>query len=168
MSWASYGDQFTRQQLWDEVSYEARWHYVALVEECVRGHRWDGRLSNALARRASDVPDPDKAHTELERVGLLAVIAGTVELLYIGHHIPSPGDRPDTLLPRKRENQAEYRRKKCERGEHDRHCPSATCPVKEQRRRARVSERVTGNPESSRDESSGENYSPTKEGTTHA
>jgi hypothetical protein len=163
MSWASYGDQFTRQGLWDDVGYESRWHYFALVEECVRGHRWDGRLPLALARRTSDVPDPDKCHTELERVGVLAVFAERVELTYIEHHIPPPGDRPDVLLPRKRDNQREYRRRKCERGEHDRHCPSATCPVKGEARRRRVAGRVAGNPESSRVESSSENYSPTEE-----
>ena len=127
MSWASYGDQFTRQQLWDYVGYEARWHYVSLVEECVRGHRWDGRMPLSLAQRSSDVPDPDKCHAELESVGLVVVVADIVELIYIGHHIPTPGDRPDTLLPRKRENVREYRRRKCKRGAHDRHCPP-DCP----------------------------------------
>lgn len=142
MSWASYGDQFTRQAQWDHVSYEARWHYLALVEECVRAHRWDGRLPLNVARRASDVPDPDKAHTELERVGFAYVVADTVELPYIGHHIPPPGQRPDTLLPRKRENQAEYRRRRCERGEHSKDCPATTCPEKQSRR---VTDRVAGN-----------------------
>jgi hypothetical protein len=155
MSWASFGDQYTRQGLWDHVSYEARWHYHALVEECVRGHRWDGRLPLSVARRASDVPDPDKAHAELEAVAMLYVVADTVELPYIGHHIPPPGDRPETLLPRKAENQREYRLRKCERGEHSKDCPPAICPVKIAKKQAR-DQRVTGNSESSRDESSSE------------
>jgi hypothetical protein len=128
MSWTSFGDQYTRQQLWDGISYEARWHYHALAEECVRGHRWDGRLSLALALRSSDVPDPVKCHAELEAVGMLIVVADTIQLIYIEHHIPPPGDRPDWLLPRKRGNQRDYRWRKChERGQHDRHCPR-DCP----------------------------------------
>jgi hypothetical protein len=165
VSWASYGDQFTRQGLWDEISYEARWHYLALVEECVRGHRWDGRLPLSVARRASDVPDPEKCETELERAGLLTMSAAITELPYIGHHIPPPGARPDRLLPRKRANQAEYRRRNCERGDHDRHCPSDTCPVKLARRGERVTgemtARVSGNPETRRDETSSEEQAPT-------
>jgi hypothetical protein len=84
-------------------------------------------MSLALALRSSDVPDPDKCHAELESVGLIVIAADIVELICIGHHIPPPGDRPDVLLPRKRENVREYRRRKCKRGEHDRHCPP-DCP----------------------------------------
>jgi hypothetical protein len=139
MTWASYGDEFSRWPAWDNVSHEARWHYIALVEECCRGCRWDGRLPLSLARRASDVSDPDKCHAELEGEGVLTMATDIVELPLIDHHIPPPAQRPEAMLPRKRQNQAEYRRRRCEeKGIHDKDCPPQTCPVKIARRAQRA------------------------------
>lgn len=73
MAWLRYSDTFTQQREWDSVSYEARWHYKALVERCSVGRRWSGCLTIEQARRASDVPDPDACIAELEKAGLLTV-----------------------------------------------------------------------------------------------
>jgi hypothetical protein len=111
--WTRYDDRFTSARLWDPVSFEARWHYLALVEVCGSTGRYDGVLPVNLAARASDVPDPGRCHDE---------------------HIPPPGEREENLLPRKRRNTAAYRKRRCEAGEHSRHCPADTCPVKLSRR----------------------------------
>ncbi|WP_242890761.1 hypothetical protein [Actinomadura litoris] len=73
MSWLRFSDTFTRQREWDGVSFEARWHYMALLECCSVGRRWNGRLTISQARRASDVPDPDLCIAELERAGFVSV-----------------------------------------------------------------------------------------------
>lgn len=71
MSWTRYDDLFTERPEFDGLSYEARWHYIALVQMCSRARRWDGELPLVRARRASDVPDPDRCHDELEVAGLV-------------------------------------------------------------------------------------------------
>jgi hypothetical protein len=128
--YASYGDEFTRLAVWDGVSYDARWHYFALIAECCGSHRYDGRIPLSIARRASDVSDPDKCHAELERAGLLSVVADTVVMRYLEYHMPPPGQRQEHLRPRKRENQRAWRRRECEAGRHTRWCPPDICPRK--------------------------------------
>lgn len=130
MTWASWDDQFTEMPVWDGVSYEARWHYIALVTYCCSAHRWNGQMSRRQAERVSDVPEPHDAVEELITAGLLAELGTQVELLYIDSHVPPEGQRPDNLLPRKRRNQMEYRRRQCERGNHSKDCPAKTCPAK--------------------------------------
>lgn len=137
--WVSFDDSFTEQPCWDGVPHEARWHYHALVELACRLGLWDGRIPPGRAARASDVTDPVAAVAALTRAGLVDLETdGTLVIVEIDHHVPPEGQRPENLLPRKRVNQREYRRRRCESGVHDRHCPR-TCP-------ARVTERVTGHP----------------------
>jgi len=132
--WTRYDDRFTSARLWDPVSFEARWHYLALVEVCGSTGRYDGVLPVNLAARASDVPDPGRCHDELAAAGVLKVDTDTVTVVTIDEHIPPPGEREENLLPRKRRNTAAYRKRRCEAGEHSRHCPADTCPVKLSRR----------------------------------
>lgn len=73
MAWLKYDDRFTQRSVWDGVSYEARWHYKAMVEECSRGERWDGELPLTRALRSSDVPDPHACLAELEAIGYVTV-----------------------------------------------------------------------------------------------
>jgi hypothetical protein len=141
VTWASFDDQFTKMPVWDRVPYEARWHYVALVTFCCASHRWDGRLTWRQAGRVSDVPEPTDAVMALIAAGLLLDCGAEIQLLYIDQHIPPEGQRPDILLPRKRRNQAEYRRRQCEVGHHSKDCPASTCPAKQ----GRVTDRLTGN-----------------------
>lgn len=128
-TWVSFDGGYTREKVWDEVPYSARWHYHAMVEECVNGRRWDGVLPRAKALRCSDVPEPDADLAALVTAVLVTDDGPTVRIIYIDQHIPPEGQRAENLLPRKKANQQEYRRRKCERGEHDRHCPKG-CPAR--------------------------------------
>ena len=144
MTWVSFDDGYTRERVWDGIPYDTRWHFHAIVELCCATRRYDGRLRWPDALRCSDVPDPARSVKELVTAGLLLDLGAAVEVENIDDFLPPEGQRAENLLARKRKNQAAYRRRKCERGEHDRHCPAATCP-------ARVASRVTGNPGSGRD-----------------
>jgi hypothetical protein len=144
MTWLSFDDGYTRERVWDDIPHDTRWHFHAIVELCCATRRYNGRLRWADALRCSDAPDPARSVKELMTAGLLLDLGAEVEVENIDDFLPPKGQRAENLLARKRKNQAEYRRRKCERGEHDRHCPAATCP-------ARVANRVTGNPGSGRD-----------------
>jgi len=130
LSWLRYSDDFTTDRSWDGVSYEARWHYLALVEECSQARRWDGALPVTRAVRCSDTQDPEKCIDELIRAGRLNREADTVYVVAIDDHVPPEGQREENLLPRKRSNTRDYRKRQCEAGNHTRHCPAATCPTK--------------------------------------
>jgi hypothetical protein len=114
VSWTRFDDLFTDQSCWDGVSYEARWHYLALVQTCSRQGRWDGWLPLANARRASDVPNPDGCLSELERVGLVAVVGDNVIVRRIDEHVPPAYIRENAAKTRER-----MRRKRAhDRGDH--------------------------------------------------
>jgi hypothetical protein len=142
MAWLSFDDRYTQQRVWDDLPYDTRWHFHAIVEKCCAERRYDGRLRWSAALRCSDVPDPGRAVKELVDAGLLRDLGDQIEVGQIEVFLPPEGQRPENLLPRKRKNQQDYRRRKCQRGEHDQHCPK-DCP-------ARVTARVTGNPGSGR------------------
>ena len=127
MSWASYGDDWTSRPVWDQVDYETRWHYFSVVERCCRDRRWSGELPRQAALRCSDVSDPSSCLDTLASVGLLAFDGEIVRVVFIEEHIPPEQSRPEVMLPRKRKNLSDHRRRKCERGEHDSHCPPG-CP----------------------------------------
>jgi len=150
MSWLRYSDGFTTDRSWDAVGYEARWHYFAMVEDCSRARRWDGRLPLNRARRVSDVSDPDKCIGELTDAGWVRVTDDTVVIVIIDSHVAPAGQRDENLKPRQAQNSAAYRQRKCERGEHSRYCSPKSCPVK--LTRARVNGRVTDDTGTGRDE----------------
>jgi len=145
MSWLSFSDDYTSQRVWDGMPYEARWMFHGLVEYLARTRRWDGRAAWASALRCSDVPDPEECLKALIDAGLVVIDGHQVVVPEIEGFLPPGHLRPENLLPRKRANQSAWRKAKCERGEHSRDCPRATCPVKIQRQLARELERVTGN-----------------------
>lgn len=130
MSWNRYDDRFTTAKAWDGVSFAARWHYMALVELCGSTERYDGTVPFRLALGCSDVPDPAACIDELVTAGVLTTSTDTVTVATIDEHIPPPGERQENLLPRKRKNTAANRKRKCENGEHSRHCPLDTCPAR--------------------------------------
>lgn len=144
MSWLRYDDRFTSGRVWDGVSYSARWHYLALVELCGSTGRYDGVAPLQLALGCSDVPDAAGCHAELAVAGVLKIDQKSVTVVTINEHIPPPGERNENLLPRKRANTVDWRKRKCEAGEHSKDCPSATCPAKLAHRRERDTDRVTG------------------------
>lgn len=108
MTWTRLDDGWTDRPVFDEVSYDARWHYLALIQWCSRTSRYDGRIRAADARRCSDLPDPASALGELAAAGLVEVAAdGAVTLPRIEEHIPPPSMRDET---RKERQRAEKRR----------------------------------------------------------
>ena len=121
MGWLSFDDGYTEESVWDGVPYDTRWQYHAFVEKCCATRRYNGRLSWAMAHRCSDVPEPERCLKELLEMGLLADLGAEVEAVFIDDFLPPAGQRTEVLGPRKRGNQREHRRRKCERGEHDRH-----------------------------------------------
>jgi hypothetical protein len=149
VTWLSFDDSYTRQKVWEGISYEARWLYHAVVEFCATTRRYDGRLRWADVLRCSDVPEPEDRAKELIQAQLLADLGADVVVPDIESFLPPAGMRAENLLPRKRANQAAWRKAKCEQGEHSRDCPASTCPAKIRRRlereQAAAGERVTGN-----------------------
>lgn len=100
-----YGVNFTCDRSWDDVSYEARWHYITMVEECLRGQRWDGRLPLRIAVRTSDVPRPNQCLDELATIGHVRIEDGTAVITNISAHMHGgQGQRPrlTRIIPAKR------------------------------------------------------------------
>jgi hypothetical protein len=154
MSWGRYDDNFADWPLWESVSYAARWHYIALVQTCCRLERWDGRLTLAAARRASDVGNADACHDELVGVDVVKVDGRELVLLRIDEHVPPPWVRKNAEDAKVRMR----RMRKHRAGDHS-ECLPEKCPD------ASVTEIVTGNTGTGRDGPGrdGEtNYSPTE------
>ncbi len=130
MTWNRYGSEFTRDRRWDGVPYEARWHYLAVVAECSDSERYDCRIPLRLAERASDVADAAAATAALVAAGF-ALIEGHDFIIVGGEERHMP---PESLRDKKRKEDqrrwtADTRRRKCEAGEHDQHCPKS-CPMR--------------------------------------
>jgi hypothetical protein len=117
-----YSDDFTTDHAWDGVSYEARWHYHAMVEECSQARRWDGRLPLVRARRCSDVPDPDKCVGELTANGWVRMELESVVVLNVDDHLPPPHVRNNAELSKLR-----MRRMRAHRAGDHRLCDAGKC-----------------------------------------
>jgi hypothetical protein len=130
MAWLRYDDRFTGAAAWDNVSYPARWHYLALIELCGSTGRYDGTVPATLARGCSDVPEPSTCLDELVVAGFLKAKENHFVVTTIAEHIPPPGERDEHLLPRKRANTAAYRLRRCQEGNHSKDCPKDVCPLK--------------------------------------
>lgn len=116
MTWSRFDDGFTDQPIFEGLSYEARWHYIALVSFCSRTSRYDGFIRGSDARRCSDVPDPAAALAELGLVGLAAPQDGGYVLPLIDHHVPPPHLRDEKRKQDQRERKRRERLHK--KGEH--------------------------------------------------
>jgi len=95
MTWLRYGSEHTRDRRWEGVSYEARWHYHAILAECADSERFDCQIPMMLALRASDVPDPEAAIDSLVTAGI-ALITDIGDLrIAEGErlHMPPPSKR---------------------------------------------------------------------------
>ncbi|WP_141575938.1 hypothetical protein [Actinomadura sp. WMMA1423] len=179
MAWLRDSDDYTQRVEWDGVSYEARWHYKAMIEYCSRSRRWDGRLPLEQALRVSDVPDPDRCIAELEAIGYAIVTRnvtshvtsqspsrvtlGTVTLPRIDEHIPPRGMRDNASNSKLRMQ----RKRAHDRGEHHlclpKNCPQAT-PPDDPAADTRNTRSVTRNPGTGRDRS----FNPRVEGNEDA
>lgn len=131
MTWTRLDDGWTDRPILEQLPYEVRWHYLALVQFCSRTGRYDGLVRAADARRCSDVPDPAAANAALVDVGLLAAEDGTFRLPLIEEHIPPPHLRDET---RKQSQRERKRRERAHRaGNHELcnpdNCPAVSSPV---------------------------------------
>ncbi|SNU00955.1 hypothetical protein SAMN06298212_10571 [Ruaniaceae bacterium KH17] len=90
MVWAKFDDRFSERIELQEISLEARWHYIALVLTCCRTEVWDGVLKVSHARRLSDVPDPDRALLELAEHDLVKIDGNRVKVVDVAEFVPAP------------------------------------------------------------------------------
>lgn len=91
MSWTRLDDLWTDSAVLADLDYEARWHYLALIQFCSRTDAHDGIVRAADARRCSDVPDPARVLVALAAVGLIEHTPdGRVKVPRIADHIPPP------------------------------------------------------------------------------
>jgi hypothetical protein len=93
MTWTRLDDRWTEQPLLARLSYETRWHYLAMIQFCSRTNRIDGVLTVKDAMRCSDVDDPSRANHELLDAGLLEPDIARLRIVEIHDHIPPPGVR---------------------------------------------------------------------------
>lgn len=131
LTWTRLDDGWTDRPILEQLPYETRWHYLAMVQFCSRTNRYDGLMRPADARRCSDVADPAMAVQELLDVGLLAAVDGAIKVVEIEHHVPPPHLRDEARKQASRERKARERAHKA--GDHSYclpdHCQSASHPV---------------------------------------
>lgn len=128
MTWTRLDDAWTDQAIFEQLPYDVRWHYLALLQFCSRTNRYDGVVTGKDARRCSDVPDPVTALMTLHNVGLVATDERGYRLPFIDQHVPPPYMRDE------QRKQAQRLRKRRERmhknGDHalcdPEHCPVST------------------------------------------
>jgi len=71
MPWTRLDDGWTEQSVLADLSFEARWHYLCMIQFCSRTKHFDGFIRAVDAMRCSDVTDPEKSLRELIDVGLI-------------------------------------------------------------------------------------------------
>lgn len=131
MTWTRLDDGWSDSPILEQLPYEVRWHYLALIQFCSRTSRYDGLVRPADARRCSDVPDPAAALTELQNVGLLALVDGAVKVVAIESHVPPPHLRDE--VRKQSQRQRKQRERMHAKGDHSycvpEHCPEVSRPV---------------------------------------
>lgn len=124
MTWTRLDDAWTDSPQLAELSFQTRWHYLALIQFCSRTDRLDGVLRIADARRCSDVDDPSAALAELEAAGLITVLnGGQVKVADIDKHVPPPHVRRNAEQSKVRMR----RKRKHDSGDHS-DCLPGRCP----------------------------------------
>ncbi len=116
MTWTRLDDGWTDRPILEQLSYDVRWHYLALVQFCSRTGRYDGIVRAADARRCSDVPDPMAANDTLVSIGLLVAGESGFRVALIDEHIPPPHLRDESRKAQQRDDTRRHRAHKA--GEH--------------------------------------------------
>jgi hypothetical protein len=124
MSWTRLDDGWTDRPIFEQLPYDVRWHYLALVQFCSRTSRYDGIVRAADARRCSDVPDPAAATTALVNAGLLVAYEDGFRLPLIDEHTPPPHLRDET---RKAGQKARKRRERLHKSGNHSDCLAEHC-----------------------------------------
>lgn len=125
MTWVRTDDSFTDWTVFDDLTYPARWHYLALIHACARTHRYDGVLRAVDARRASDVSDAEAVTAELIAAGLIAPVDAGLRLVQIDKHLPPPHLRDEQRKTAQAERKRRQRAHKA--GDHALCPPDAEC-----------------------------------------
>lgn len=127
MTWTRLDDGWTDLPVFESLPYEARWHYLALLQFCSRTSRYDGIVRGADARRCSDVDKPAEAMMTLTDAGLVAIHERGYRLPFINDHVPPPYLRDESRKAGQRLRKQRERMHK--NGAHNlcdpEHCPSA-------------------------------------------
>lgn len=125
MSWTRLDDLWTDKPIINELSFEDRWHYLAMIQFCSRTDQFDGHLRAIDAQRCSDHSDPHAAIRRMAAAGLLTVSGGTVRVNAIDEHMPPPSVRQSTERAKVRKR----RQRAHESGRHSeclpKHCEKA-------------------------------------------
>lgn len=124
MTWTRLNDNWTESPALEELSFEDRWHYLALIQRCSRSEAYDGLIRGVDARRCSDHPDPAAAIAHLVDAHLLAIIpGGKYKVIHIDDHVPPPSVRMKTENDKIRQR----RKRAHDNGDHGLCKPDADC-----------------------------------------
>lgn len=93
MSWTRLDDRWTDSSELRDLSTDARWHYLCMIQFCSRTATYDGIMRARDARRCSDVEDPPSALAALDAAGLIRAEGDRIHLLRLEQHIPPPSVR---------------------------------------------------------------------------
>lgn len=97
MSWTRLDDGWTDRAALADLSFEDRWHYLALIQHCSRTNKLDGVVRRIDALRCSDHPNPASAMANLDAAGLVTSAAGDgFVVIAIEEHVPPPSVRRNT------------------------------------------------------------------------
>jgi len=97
MTWTRLADTWTETPALEELSFEDRWHYLAMIQRCSRAESYDGVIRAVDARRCSDHPEPSTAIANLVGAGLLVIMpGGKYRVVHIDDHVPPPSVRMKT------------------------------------------------------------------------
>lgn len=122
MSWTRLDDRWTDSPELRDLSMEARWHYLCMIQFCSRTATYDGIMRARDARRCSDVDDPAGALAALDGAGLIRAEGDRIHLLRLEQHIPSPSVRENAERSKIRMR----RHRKHKNGDHS-ECLPETC-----------------------------------------
>lgn len=115
MTWTRLDDRWCDDEVFEEMDYEAHWHYLCMLQYCSRNEKYTGLLSMINVRKASDGADHERTLAILIDAGLVRNVDGaTFEMVRIKQHVPSP-ELLDKLQQDK-ERAARYRKHKA--GDH--------------------------------------------------
>jgi hypothetical protein len=116
LTWSRLDDGWTDSPVLAALSYETRWHYLAMIQFCSRTGRYDGVVPARDALRCSDVPDPHRCIEDLVAQELVVTRDVTYRVTRIDDHVPPPHLRDE-----KRKKDAAERKRKSrlhQRGDH--------------------------------------------------
>lgn len=96
MTWTRLDDSWTDDPIVNELPFEDRWHYLALVQFCSRTRKYDGLIRAVDAYRCSDHPDPHGAIRRMAALCLVTIQGANVMVNRIDEHIPPPSVRKNS------------------------------------------------------------------------